>query len=252
LTIMTAKQIIFVTIAAVYVSAINAQVYIELGPVQNNRDAFSSVTVYGSDGLRKSIPYDEIRGNAFWKNEWSKAYFYDRRDTLLGSFMARFNFVTNEVHYLDKSGDERAVIPGTLNKVVFMQDGDITKVATVFRNNIPEIEKKATCKTCFVEELNQGKVKLLKITKRAVKSVDSLFQTIKTYHFEDEAEYFLQYNEKYEKIKKLNKENLFSFLPNTSAYSQWVREQKLRFVKEEDFIYFINHYNTVRQNDLPE
>lgn len=249
---MTAKQIIFLIIAVAYVSAINAQVYIEVGPVQNNRDAFSSVTVYGSDGLRRAVPYDEIKGNPFWKSGWSKAYFYDQRDTLLGIFNARFNFVTNEVHYLDKSGLERAVIPGMLNKVVFMEEVDSTVVATVFRDNIYEIEIKATCKTCFVQELNQGNVKLLKITRRVVKSGDSLFHTIKTYHFDDEAEYFLQYNEKYEKIKKLNKENLFSFLPNTSAYSQWISEQKLRFLKEGDFIYFINHYNAVRQNDLPE
>ena len=244
---MTSRQIILAAIFTGCFFASGAQVYIELGNVQNKRDAFSSVNVYGSDGLRRSIPYDEIRGSAYWKSNWSKAYFYDQRDTFIGIYRARFNFVTNEVHYLDRNGMEGAVIPGTLNRVILMQEADSTAIATVFRDNISEIQRRSTCKTCYVQELNQGNVKLLKITKRIVKSKDSLFYTIKKYYFEDEAEYYLQFNEKYEKIRKLNKENLFSLLPNTSAYSDWISDQKLKFNKEEDFIYFINYYNLVRQ-----
>lgn len=245
------KKIIIAAIFNASFFIAGAQVYIELGPVQNNRDAFSSVTVYGSDGLRRSIPYDEIKGSAFWKQDWTKAYLFDQRDTFLGVYRARFNFACNELHYLDRSGLEMAVIPGTLNKVIFMQDADSTAIATVFRANLFEISKRAACKNCFVQELNQGDVKLLKITRRMVKSKDSLFGTIKKYYFEDDAEYFLQYNEKYEKIKKLNKGNLFAFLPNTSAYTGWINEHQLQFKKEEDFIYFINYYNSTRQSDRP-
>lgn len=248
---MIKNFIVVVFLLSQIFSKLSAQVFIEVGPVQNKRDAFSSVVVYGSDGLRRTIPYEEIRGSAFWKSEWSKAYFFDQRDTLLGSYRARFNFVNNEVHFLDHSGVEKAVIPGTLNKVVFMQDADSTAVATIFRDNIPEIDKRATCKTCYVQELNQGNVKLMKITRRLVKTKDSLFGTIKKFYFEDQVEYFLQFNEKYERIKKLNKDYVFSFLPNTSAYAAWISEHKLRFEKEADFVLFLNYYNAARRNDLP-
>ena len=241
---------IFCCVQGFFVS--HSQVFIELGPVQNNRDAFSSINVYGSDGLRSRVSYDEIRGSAFWKDTWSKAYLYDNRDTFLGIYRARFNFATNELHYLDRNGNERAAIPGTLNKIVFMQEADSNVIATVLRANIFEISKKASCKNCFVQELNQDRVKLLKVTRRVVKAKDSLFGTIKKYYFDEDAEYFLQFNKKYEKIKKLTKDNLFSFLPNTSAYAGWIKEQKLNFKKEEDFIYFINYYNSTRQTNLPD
>lgn len=248
---MTAKSILLAAIYSGCFYTAGAQVFVEVGPVQNNRDAFSSVTVYGSEGIRHKLPYEEIGGSPFWKRSWSKAFFYDQRDTFLGGYRARFNFVTNEVHYLDRNGAERAVIPGTLSKVIFMQEADSTAIATVFRANISEVVRKTTCKTCFVQELNQGHVKLLKITKRELKSKDSLFHTMKKYYFDDAAEYFLQYSGRYEKIKKLNKDKVFAFLPNISAYTEWIREKKLRFDKEEDFIYFINYYNAVRQNNLP-
>ena len=228
-----------------------AQVYIELGPLQNDRDAFSSITVYGSEGLRRNVHYSEIRGSAFWNENWSNAYLYDERDTLLGMYKVRFNFVTNELHYLDQNGSERAAIPGTLNKIIIMKVNDSTSVATVFRANIPEINTRASCKKCFVQELSQGDIKLLKITRRIVNTKDSLFNTIKKFYFEDQIEYYLQYNERYEKIRKLNKENLFSFLPNASPYAGWIKEQKLQFKKENDFVYFINYYNSTRQKDLP-
>jgi hypothetical protein len=244
-----AKQILLATIITVYFTAIHAQVFIELGPVQNNRDAFSSVTVYGSDGLRHSLRYDEINGQPFWKSNWSKAYFYDSRDTLLGSFKARFNFITNEVHYLDNVNREKAIIPGTLNKVIFMQEADSTAIATVFRANIPEIDKTATCKNCFVQELNLGDIKLLKITRRLLKSKDSLFFTIKKYYLEDEIEYFIQNVEFYHRVKKLNKDDMFSFIPGSSAYNMWVKEKGLRLNKEEDVLIFLNYYNYNRKKE---
>ena len=245
-------KIIYTLISCLSFQAVFPQVYIELGPMQNNRDAFSSVTVYGSDGLKKNVPYDEIGGSAFWKQEWSKAYLYDQRDTFLGIYNARFNFVTNELHYLDRAGAERAAIPGSLNKIVFVKTEDSTAIITVFRSNIIEVTRRSVCKKCFIQELNQGDVKLLKLTYRVLKIKDSLFGTIKKYYFYDETEYFLQYRDKYERIKKLNKDNLFSFLPNVSAYKNWISAQKLQFKKEEDFIFFINYYNASRRDDKPQ
>lgn len=249
MTVMIDKRIILGAIFTAFFGVTTAQVFIEVGPVQNNRDAFSSVTVYGSDGLRRNLSYDEISGNPFWKNNWSKAYFYDSKDTLLGNFRARFNFVTNEVHYLDKSGREKAIVPGTLNKVIFMQEDDSTTIATVFKANIPEIDRTATCKTCFVQELNQDRVKLLKITRRVLKSRDSLFNTIKKYYFEDVTEYFIQNGEFYQRMKKLNKEAVFAFVPGASAYNKWIKEKGLRFNKEEDYLAFFYQYNTTRKKE---
>lgn len=230
-------------------SGIAAQVMIEAGPPPNPRDGFGNIVVYGSDGLKKNIPYDVIKGSAFWKNDWQKAFFFDTRDSSLGSYMAKFNMVTQEAHYLDRNGVERAVIPGELNAVVFMSREDSTKIEAVFKTNIPEIRRKTLCKNCFAQELNQGHTKLLKITQKRVSEEDSLFGTKKKYTFVDDVEYFIQTDDQYNRLKKLNKDDLLIFLPGSGAYAGWIRKNGLRLNKEADCLVFLEHYNATHKKD---
>ncbi len=58
---------------------------------------------------------------------------------------------------------------------------------------------------------------------RKVGSADSLFGTQKKYFFTDDVFYHIWYNEKIERIKKLNKDNVIKFLPSASAYAAWIR-----------------------------
>ena len=125
---------------------VQGQVFIETGSPTNSRDAFGSIVVYGSGELSRSIPYNKIKGSTFWKDEWQKAYFFDSRDTAKGSYKAKFNFGTQEVHYLNRMGVEQAVIPGELSAIVFMKKEDSTKIETIFRINIEEIRKKLKLK----------------------------------------------------------------------------------------------------------
>ena len=219
------------------------QVFIETGSPTNPRDAFGSIVVYGSGGLSRAIPYNRIKGTPFWNEDWQKAYFFDSRDTSKGSYQAKFNFGNQEVHYLNRMGEEQAAIPGELRTIIFMQKEDSTKIATVFRLTIEEIRIKANCKKCYVQELNQGDTKLLKITKREVRSADSLFGTQKKYYFNDTEEYFVQLGEQYNKIRRLTKDAFFAHIPGKTAYEAWIREKGLKFNKESDYIIFLEHYN---------
>ena len=242
---------IYILLPALFLSfsALRGQVFIEVGPMPNAREAFSSVIIYGSDGLAKTIPYDQVKGSPFWQGSWRKAYFFDRRDTALGSYRAKFNFVSQEVHYITKNGEEQVVIPDELNRVVFMREDDSTKIAAIFRYNIEEVRKRTACKNCFVQELNQGHTKLLKITQRQLKTADSLFGTLKTYFFFDAEEYFVQTGDQYNRIKRLNKTSFFSFIPGASLYNAWIREKGLRFNKESEYLVFLEHYNATYKKD---
>lgn len=239
----------FVFFSLIAVLIASSQVFIEVGPVQNNRDAFSNVTVYGTGGLAKNVPLTQIKGTAFWQDAWMKAYFFDPKDKSLGSCLAKFNFAAQEVYYLDTGRSMKVVPPGAISAVIFMRDDDSIKIATVFRNNIEDVKQKANCKTCFVQELNQGHTKLLKITQRLVKTGDSLFGTIKTYFFTDAAEYFVQTGDQYNRIKRLNKDHFFPLIPGSSLYRNWIKEKGLRFNKENDFLIFLEHYNATYQKD---
>lgn len=235
-----------ILLAALFTApAVQAQVMMEIGHSGSTKDG--ALIVYGSDKLQHAIPYEKIKGSPYWQNNWMKAFLFNQRDTALGSYKARFNFATHELHYIDKRGVELALIPGTLNTIVFMREDDSTKIASIFRANIFEVKKKAGCKNCFVQELNQGDVRLLKITQRQLKTGDSLFGTLKRYYFADAEEYFVHSGNQYHRIKRLNKEAVFSFIPDAFAYEAWIREKDLRFNKESDFILFFDHYNSTHK-----
>jgi hypothetical protein len=236
---MKNKLLLFALI--VFSQPLFAQVVLESGHSGATKDG--ALIVYGSDNLRKAIPYESIRGNAYWKNEWTKAFLFNQQDTPLGSYAAKFNYVTGEVHYKSKKGEELVAIPGTINAIVFMKAEDSTRIATVFKKGIPDIEKRASCKDCFVQEMNQGDIKLLKITQRLLKSKDSLFGTLKKYYFFDEVQYFIQHGELYDPVKRLNKDAALRFIPGLTSYEAWVQKNDIDFRKEEDFIRFLEMYN---------
>lgn len=226
-----------------------AQVYIELGSAVNPRDAFGSVNVYGADGRMHSVSYDQLNETPFWNPDWLRAKFYDRRDTFLGVFKARVNFLNQEVHFLTSRGAEQAVIPGELNKVIFLDETDSLKVKTIFVYNIPDVKKSTPCKECFIQKLNQGHTQLLKITRKQVRTTDSLFGTIKVYRVVTESEYFIQHGDQYNKLRRLNKESFFTFIPGSSRYNEWIKEKGLRFNKENDYLVFLEYYNTTYKKD---
>ncbi len=247
--ILKKKYLFFLFVSQISYLLLSSQVFIEIGSSPNNRDAFGSINVYGSGGLSRSVPYNRIKGSTFWKDNWQYAYFFDTRDTFMGMYKAKFNFATQEVHYINKNGEEEAVIPGGLGKVVFMSAVDSTEIETVFRLNIEELKFMTRFRKSYVQELNQGETKLLKITKREIITADSLFGTQKKYYFDDKNEYFVQSGAQYNFLKKLNREEFFTFIPGKTTYDTWIREKGLKFNKEEDYLVFLKHYNATSKKD---
>jgi hypothetical protein len=243
------KKLLLISLFPAFQSVLPAQVYIELGSAVNPRDAFGSVNVYGADGRLHSISYDQLNETPFWNPNWQKAKFYDRRDTFLGVFKARVNLLNQEVHFLTSRGVEQAVIPGELSKVIFLDETDSLKINTIFIYNIPDVKRSTPCKECFIQELNKGHTQLLKITRKQVRMADSLFGTIKVYRVVTENEYFIQHGEQYNKLRRLNKESFFTFIPGSSRYNEWIKEKGLRFNKENDYLVFLEYYNSTYKKD---
>ena len=83
----------------------------------------------------------------------------------------------------------------------------------------------------------------MKYTNRSVASADSIFHNLKRYFFADQITYFIKSNEKVDRIKKLNKENVLFYLP-ASSYDEWIKENSINFKNEKDIIRFLNYYNS--------
>jgi len=217
-----------------------AQISLEAGSSGATRDG--ALIVYGTDGQKSRIPYTKITGNAFSHDQWNLADLYLHRGKLFGHYQARLNLATHELHFLRK-GEELVAPPELIEKVIFYKGTDTTQILSIFRNDFPEINHTNKGSLKYVQELNQGKAVLLKMTQKIVQSADSLFGTMKRYYFKTEQKYFLRLNQKTDPLKKMNKENLFAILPAAHQFEIWIKENKIRFSNENDIIKFLDYYN---------
>ena len=70
----------------------------------------------------------------------------------------------------------------------------------------------------------------------------------KRYYFSETTHYFLKDMEKVERIQKLNDKNLLPYLPQSNAFSEWIKTNRIDLRKEKDALLFLNYYNATVQN----
>lgn len=209
----------------------------------------TSYIMYGSDGLSNRIPYHKIKGSAFWSDVYHMAVLYSGPKRISVTPI-KLNLATNEIYFL-KNGEELVLDAADITRITIHEGTDTTTASTTFIRRIPHLFVRSEEVENFVQVLNTGKYELLKFVKRKVGSADSLFRTQKKYFFTDEVHYFLRSNAKVEKIKKLNQEELLSFLPQSLTFSEWIRANKINFKKEVQVIQFLNFYNLKKQEEDP-
>jgi hypothetical protein len=232
-----------VLIAALFslTSSLSAQVTIET----NAKDA-TSMVVYGSSDLKKTFTYGQLKGSAFWKEEWQMATLIDKENKTINKTKIRLNLFTNEIHFLSKAGKELVVVPGLVRKVVVHKSDESNDILAVFENEMDQIVENNTEaeNSSYVQVMNFGDIQLLKHTRKKIATADSLFGTQKRYYFSDQVMYYV--NDKYgktERLKKLNQDNLTDVLPMFSRHKNWITSNKINFKKEEDVVRFLDYYN---------
>ena len=189
------------------------------------------------------IKYSDIKGSPFWNSDWKLAAIYDTGNNFLARVKVKVNLATQEIFFLDKQGKEIVASKELATKVVLYEGTDTSKILTIF-HTYRDIYYDKKIGDVYFQQLNQGKVQLLKATKKIVATADSLFGTIKTYHFIEQIYYFIRYNQKIEKIKKLNRDNIFPLVPGFSHYTEWIDQNRINFKKEADVIRFLDYYNS--------
>jgi len=195
----------------------------------------------GSGGQR--LNYDQIKGSPFWKDEFSLASLYSYDNLMLGKARVKMNFLTNEIYYLDKENRELVAPREIVSKVVIHPPADTSKKLTIFRSSPAEIFLNDKPVDDYVQELNEGDLKLMKLTHRKVGSADSLFGTMKRYFFTTDEYFFVAYKRSINHVKKLSRESILAYVPSSSVYDKWIADNKISFKKEEDIVRFFNYYN---------
>lgn len=221
--------------------ATHAQVRIEPAATGIKGESTNYI-VYGAYELNNRIPYSKIKGSSFWNSDFDLATIYSD-NKILGIVPAKLNLVTNELHFYSISNKELVLTGSPVSKIVFHKNNDTSTTSAVFLGQVENLVAGKKPVNKLVQQLNEGKYQLLKFTERQLKSADSLFGTQKRYFFADDVYYFMRFNEKVERIKKLNRENMLQFLPSTTSYTGWIEKNKIDFKKEADAVRFLNYYN---------
>lgn len=228
-------------LSAFIFSQVSAQVFIEQGAGGTTRDG--ALIVYGMNGASSKIPYDKIKGSPFFNSQWLKASLFDLNGKSVGKYDVKLNLVTHELHFLDKNGVELAANDGIASKVLFEDSIHDNRSPVVFNNSYEPISRLYNNNRKYAEEMNAGEYCLLKVQIRTAIEADSLFATRKKYYFTDRFDYFLRINKKVEKLKKLQKQYILPFLPNSDKLEKWAKDNKLQLSREEDVIRLLDHCN---------
>jgi hypothetical protein len=236
------KNILFI-LGLCLTSQCFSQVITEFGP--GGGDRAGSLIFYGSDAFNRKIAYENIKGIRYWKDEYLPAKLYAPANKLYGTYQAKMNIATRELEYIGKGDEVISADPDKLSKVIFIDPKDSTRILSIFRNDLGEVNVHfiKRNKRYYTQELNQGPVKLLKVTERELRIGDSMVSTLKRYYFVDIDDYFIQHENRIEILKKLNKEEVLKYLPHSPALDGWIKEQNIRFNREEDVLRLLEYYN---------
>lgn len=237
-------RILFIASFTLFFYMVKGQVFFEWQPV--SRGNTHAGTFYGTENLHKDVPYARIKGSPFWNDVWAPASLYDNSNKLIARVPVKLNLASGELYYLH-SGEPLVVANDLVRKIVVYTDTTTWTVKAVFVNYLPYIYANKQKVNDFVQIFHLGYAVLIKYTQRQMKVGDSALGTQKRYYFADEINYFIQVNNKAERLRRLTKEFIFELLPGAFQMQDWIKEHRLDLKKEEDVILFIEYYNKQRE-----
>ena len=219
----------------------SAQVFIEMNA--QGQDFKGSWTVYGSQNFNKSIPDEKLTGSKFWNEEWQLATLFAADSVLLGRLYVRYNLLNQEIHFKDLEGNEKVAAPDMLRVAVLHPGKDITKITTVFRNDLSDVVINNKPVKCYLEELNRDDYRLMKLHRKELMVMDARFGTEKKYELRDKLDYFIASNNRVVHLKKLSAENVLELLPRSAGLKPVIKEEGLSLKSEKDVVKLLKIYD---------
>jgi len=186
-----------------------------------------------------NLNYGDINGSAFWNDKWHKAILICGQNRIFTVQNVKLNLYSNDVYYVDDKGREM-IVSNAVNKILFYSDEDSTKPSSVFEK-FSSLE--GADNAGFYQLLNEGPVKLLKLTSVKIESgIDPLLG--KTIHrFSSKNTYCIYFNNTVNTIYKLNKDNIFKVINPTDEIKSWLKNNDNQLKNEAQVVKFFNHYN---------
>lgn len=221
------------------VTQANGQFRIEpipLSPVKINTGFY----IYGAGSLISEIPYSKINGSPFWNPEYIMATLILSNGNAVSRYPVKLNIVTNDVNFINDKGEEFTAGKGIIRKIIF-HPPDSSFVA--FRNDLdlPNANQKPGDE--YVQELNEGNIQLLKLSKKMLKVGDSLLGTQKKYSFYLQESYFIKQENRIHWIRKLSQKEIAYLITLDKDTENWIRKNNVELSKEKGVIALFGYLN---------
>jgi hypothetical protein len=212
-------------------------------PGQGPSSGMVRITNVSAIGDKKAtgLNYEDVEGTPFWDEHWNSAILYFKSGAIYKLPKAKLNLYTSEVHYANEKDGELVAETSLIDKIVFLNSKDTTKILAVFAALPDYIDNKPAG---FYRVFNNGAFQLILLQKNLVKvsPFDPLLGKNITSFF-TKYYYGIYNNGKTIPLKGLDKNSVLAAIPfNVEA---WVKNTKNKLKSEEDFIALLNYYNSL-------
>ena len=212
-------------------------------PGQGPSSGMVRITNVSAIGDKKAtgLNYEDVEGTPFWDEHWNSAILYFKSGAIYKLPKAKLNLYTAEVHYENEKEGELVAETSLIDKIVFLNSKDTTKILAVFAALPDYIDNKPAG---FYRVFNNGAFQLILLQKNLVKvsPFDPLLGKNITSFF-TKYYYGIYNNGKTIPLKGLDKNSVLAAIPfNVEA---WVKNTKNKLKSEEDFIALLNYYNSL-------
>ncbi len=180
-----------------------------------------------------------VEGSAYLYDDWRGGIVNTAADKSYRNINIRYNVLEDEVYFEGEEGTPGVFTQPVKEFVIPNKEGR----THLFRNGFNVVGKYD--RNTFFEVLAEGKLTLLKkITKRMTDSRE-YGSAITNYQLVDVVEYFIYQDDMMVKVKKGSKAFFETLLPNQTAVSHFISEQKISLKNEAEIIDVVNYMNTL-------
>ena len=199
-----------------------------------------------ADGQKKgeSISYEDVKGSPFWEDDWNSAIFVLANGNIAKAKKAKLNLFSNEIHFVSPDKIELSCEHSQIKKIYFFKGSDTSKVIAVFES----LADPTSNSNVYYQILNEGRLRLLKQMKVLVKENDydpSVGK--KEFSFYNKSNYAIADNEKVISIKSLSQSSVFTSVPKTFEYMEWLKQNNNKLKNEFEINSFFTYFNSKEQ-----
>ena len=214
-------------------------------PGQGPSAGMVRVTNVGAIGDKKvtDLTYEDVEGTPFWDEHWKPAILYFKSGAMYKLPKAKLNLYTSEVHYTNEKEGELVAETNLIDKIIFFDSKDSSKITAVFAVLFDHIDNKPAG---FYRVFNNGAYQLILLQKNLVKvsPYDPLLGKNITSFFK-KYYYGVYNNGKMIPLKSLDKNSVLAAVPFNTSVQPWIKNTKNKLKSEEDFTALLNFYNSI-------